>query len=118
LSRPAPGPAESCPRPPAPPWAGELAERQYGLTPTSPVDRTAGRETTRGELRKHQAAVCARAQAGLPPPAGPDREVLRARVRVALAGSHDWEEFTDQLRRSGVQVRERHSTRNPGEITG
>jgi hypothetical protein len=93
-------------------------ERQYGLTPTSPVERTAGRETTRGELRKHQAAVRARAQAGLPPPAGPDRDVLRGRVRAALVGSQDWEEFTDRLRRSGVQVRERYSTRNPGEVTG
>jgi hypothetical protein len=93
-------------------------ERQYRLTQTSPVDRTAGRETTRAELRKHQAAVRARARAGLPPPAGPDREVLRGRVRVALAGSQDSEEFTDRLRRSGVLVRERYSTRNPGQITG
>ena len=82
------------------------------------MDRTAGRETTRGELRKHQAVVRARAKAGLPPPAGPDREVLRGRVRAALAGSQDWEEFTDRLRRSGVQVRERYSTRNPDEVTG
>lgn len=93
-------------------------ERQYGLTPTSPVDRTAGRETTRGELPKHQAAVRARAEAGLPPPAGPDREVLRGRVRAALAGSQDWDEFADRLRQSGVQVRERYSTRNPEEVTG
>ena len=93
-------------------------ERQYELTPTSPVDRKAGRETTRGELRKHQAAVRARAKTSLPPPAGPDREVLRGRVRAALAGSQDWEEFTDRLRRSGVQVRERYSTCNPDEATG
>jgi hypothetical protein len=88
-------------------------ERQYGLTPTSPVDRTADRETTRGELRKHQAAADARTKASLPPPAGPDREVLRGRVRAALAGSQDWQEFTDRLRRSGVQVRERYSTKTP-----
>lgn len=93
-------------------------ERQYELTPTSPVDRTAGRETTRGELRKHQAAVRARAKAGLPPPAGPDREVLRARVRAALAGSHGWEESAERLRRSGVLVRERYGTQTPGQITG
>ncbi len=60
----------------------------------------------------------ARATAGLPPPAGPDRDVLRARVRSALAGSLGWEEFADRLRCSGVLVRERYSTRNPGEITG
>jgi hypothetical protein len=93
-------------------------ERQYRLTPTSPADRTAGRETTRAELRKHQAALRARAEAGLPPPAGPDREVLRARVRAALAGAQDWEEFTERLRRFGVQVRERYSTRHPEQVTG
>jgi hypothetical protein len=93
-------------------------ERQYRLGPTSPVDRTANPETTRAELRKHQDAVRARAEAGLPPPAGPDREVLRARVRAALAGSHGWGEFAERLRRSGVLVRERYSTHTPGQITG
>ncbi len=39
-------------------------------------------------------------------------------MRSALAGSQGWEEFADRLRRSGVVVRERYSTRNPGEITG
>ena len=98
--------------------ASRTVEQRYGLTPTSPADRTSGRETTRGELRKHQSAVRARAQAGLPPPAGPDREVLRGRVRAALAGSQGWEEFAERLRLSGVLVRERYSIRNPDEITG
>jgi len=93
-------------------------EKQYGLTATSPVDRTADPEITRGERRKHQEAARARVKAGLPPAAGPDREVLRARVRSALAGSQGWEEFADRLRDSGVLVRERYSTRNAGEITG
>ena len=93
-------------------------ERRYGLTPTSPVDRTANPETTRAEQRKHKGAVRAAAQAGMPPPAGPDREVLRARVRAALAGSDGWEQFAHRLRLSGVLVRERYSTRNPGELTG
>ncbi|MBC7678916.1 MAG: relaxase/mobilization nuclease domain-containing protein, partial [Pseudorhodobacter sp.] len=93
-------------------------ERTYGLTPTSPVDRTANPEVTRAEQRKHKGAVRASARAGLPAPAGPDREVLRARVRAALAGSGGWEEFADRLRRSGVLVRERYSTRDPGELTG
>lgn len=61
-------------------------EKQYGLTATSPVDRTANPEIARGERRKHQTTMRARAKAGLPPPAGPDRDVLRARVRSALAG--------------------------------
>ena len=93
-------------------------ERKYGLTRTSAVDRTGNPETTRAEQRKHQHAVWAAAQAGLPAPAGPDREVLRGRVRAALAGSNGWEEFAGRLRSSGVQVRERYSTRNPGELTG
>jgi hypothetical protein len=93
-------------------------ERRYGLTPTSAVDRTANPETTRAEQRKHRIAVQAAAQAGLPAPAGPDREVLRARVRAALAGSQGWEEFAGRLRSTGVLVRERYSTRNPDEITG
>jgi hypothetical protein len=93
-------------------------EARFGLTPTSPADRTAGRETTRGELRKHQAAARARASAGLPAAEGPAREVLRARVRAALAGSDSWERFADRLRRSGVLVRERYSPHTPGQITG
>ncbi len=97
--------------------ASHTVEQRYGLTVTSPADRTSNRETSRGELRKHQAAARARAQAGLPP-TGPDREVLRGRVRAALAGSQGWEEFAERLRLSGVLVRERHSTRTPGEITG
>jgi hypothetical protein len=93
-------------------------ERRYGLTPTSAVDRTGTPETTRGEQRKHQRAVRAAADAGRPAPAGPDREVLRARVRAALAGAQDWEQFAGRLRLSGVLLRERYSSRNPGELTG
>lgn len=98
--------------------ASLAVERRYGLTPTSAVDRTANPETTRAEQRKHRSAVRASARAGLPAPAGPDREVLRARVRAALAGSQGWEDFTGRLRLSGVLVRERYSTRNAGELTG
>ena len=93
-------------------------ERRYRLTPTSPGDWTENPETTRAEQRKHRMAVEESARAGLPAPAGPDREVLRARVRAALAGSAGWEEFAGRLRLSGVLVRERYSTRDPGELTG
>jgi len=93
-------------------------ERKHRLTPTSPVDRTANPETTRAEQRKHRMAVAESVRAGLPGPAGPDREVLRARVRAALAGSDGWEDFAGRLRLSGVLVRERYSTRDPGELTG
>jgi hypothetical protein len=98
--------------------ASLAVERTYGLRRTSPVDRTANPETTRAEQRKHHSAVRTSVRAGLPPPAGTDREVLRSRVRAALAGSQGWEEFADRLRLSGVLVRERYSTRNSGEITG
>ena len=80
------------------------------MTPTSPVDRTANPETTRAEQRKHRIAVRESARAGLPAPAGPDRDVLRAPVRAALAGSAGWEDFAGRLRLSGVLVRERCST--------
>ena len=93
-------------------------ERKYGLTPTSAVDRTGNPETTRAEHRKHRDAARAAAHAGRPAPVGPDREVLRGRVRAALAGSRDWEEFAGRLRLSGVLVRERFSSRDPSELTG
>ncbi|MGI8632814.1 MAG: relaxase/mobilization nuclease domain-containing protein, partial [Solirubrobacterales bacterium] len=93
-------------------------ERTFRLTPTSPVDRTATPKTTRAEQRKHRMAVGESVRAGLPTPVGPDREVLRARVRAALAGSDGWEDFAGRLRLSGVLVRERYSTRNPGQLSG
>jgi len=98
--------------------ASLCVERRYSLTPTSQSDRTADRETTRGEQRKHEEAVRASTRTGRPAPAGPDREVLRGRVRAALVGSTNWEEFADRLHASGVLVRERYSTVNDGEITG
>ncbi len=56
--------------------ASRPVEQRYGLTATSPADRTSGRETTRGELR--------------------------GRGRAALAGSQGWEEFAERLRLSGA----------------
>jgi len=93
-------------------------EARYQLTPTSPAERTSTPETSRAEHRRHQAAERARASHSLPPAAGPPRDVLRARVRAALAGSQDWQQFTARLRADGVLVRERLSTLTPGEITG
>jgi hypothetical protein len=93
-------------------------EQQYGLMRTSPVERTAGAETTRAEQRKHAAANAVRARTGLPPAAGPDRDVLRTLVRQALAGTDSWDEFLERLRTSGVLVRERYSTVTPDELTG
>jgi hypothetical protein len=82
-------------------------EQLYGLTRTSPVDRTAVPETTRAEQRRHNAANAARARVGLPSAAGPDRDVLRTLVRQALVGTDDWDEFATRLHDSGVLVRER-----------
>jgi hypothetical protein len=98
--------------------ASLAVERQYRLTSTSPVERTADPETTRGERRKHLDTVRARIEDGRSVPAAPDREVLRASVRVALAGSQGWEELAERLRGAGVMVRERYSTLHPGQLTG
>jgi hypothetical protein len=98
--------------------ASRAVEARYGLTSTAPVGGTSTPETTRPEWRKHAEETARRHRQGRPPPAGPDREVLRARVRVALAGSTSWKEFTEQLSVDGVLVRPRYSTVNAGEITG
>jgi hypothetical protein len=46
------------------------------------------------------------------------RDVLRRRVRAAVAGATSQDEFFDQLRAAGVMVKLRESTRQPGEVTG
>jgi hypothetical protein len=98
--------------------ASLAVEHRYGLTPTSPADRAGDRQTSRAEQRRHARRVEQRAERGRPAPAGPDREVLRGKVRAALAGASSFEEFSERLRRDGVLVRPRMSTLNPQEITG
>jgi hypothetical protein len=98
--------------------ASLAVEARYGLTRTSPADRTGDRQTSRPEQRQHARRIADRAERGLPAPAGPDREVLRDKVRAALAGTTSFEQFTERLRRDGVLVRPRMSTVNPDEITG
>jgi hypothetical protein len=98
--------------------ASLAVERRYELTPTSPADRTGDRQTSRAEQRRHARQVEQRAERGRPAPAGPDREVLRAKVRAALAGANRFEEFTERLRRDGVLVRPRMSTLDPEQVTG
>ena len=98
--------------------ASLAVEERYGLTRTSPADRTADRETSRPEQRRHTRQAQRRVERGLPAPAGPDREVLRGKVRAALAGATSFEELTERLRRDGVLVRLRMSTVNPEEVTG
>ena len=98
--------------------ASLTVEARYGLTRTSPADRTGDRQTSRAEQRRHTRQTTQRAGQGLPGPAGPDRQVLRGKVRAALAGATSFEEFSDRLSRDGVLVRPRMSTLHPEEVTG
>jgi hypothetical protein len=59
-----------------------------------------------------------RQEKGLPPSAGPDRDVLRRRVRVAAAGATDLSGFFARLGGDGVLVKERRSQRDPDQVTG
>jgi hypothetical protein len=98
--------------------ASRAVEDRYGLTTTAPVGGTSTPETTRAEWRKHRQETDRRHAQGRPAPAGPDRQVLRARVQDAACASRSWEEFTERLGGEGVLVRPRFSTVNAGEITG
>ena len=98
--------------------ASLTVEARYDLIRTSPASRTSSRPPSRAENRKHQATVDARRAAGRPAPSAPDRLVLRQLVRAAAAGSSGWEDFTERLRQSGVQLRPRMSEKTPGQITG
>ena len=91
--------------------AGEASrevEAKYGLTATAASDRTAAKRSTYAETAKAQR----RGQAE------PVRDTLRRSVRTAAAGATTLTEFLDRLRADGVLVRERHSERTPGELTG
>jgi len=88
--------------------ACRAAEDRYGLRRTAAGDRTAAPPPSRAEAEK--AARNGRTEA---PRVTLRREVSRA---AAAAGSED--EFFALLRDSGVLVRTRNSTRNPGEVTG
>jgi hypothetical protein len=88
--------------------ASRIVEARYGLSTTAASDRTAAKRPTYAETQKT-------ARAGR---AEPVRDTLRRQVRTAAAGATTLTEFLERLRRDGVLVHERHSTRNPGEITG
>jgi hypothetical protein len=88
--------------------ASRIVEARYGLSTTAASDRTAAKRPTYAETQRT-------ARAGR---AEPVRDTLRRQVRTAAAGATTLTEFLERLRRDGVLVHERHSTRNPGEITG
>ena len=98
--------------------ASLAVEARYGLTPTSPADRTGDRQTSRAEQRQHARRVEQRTERGQPAPAGPDREVLRGKARAALAGASSFTGFSERLSRDGVLVRLRMSTLDPDQVTG
>jgi hypothetical protein len=98
--------------------ASLTVEARYGLRTTSPADRTGARETSRAEHRRHAAGQEHRREAGRPATSGPDREVLRRRVRAAAGAASGLPEFVERLRADGVLVRERYSQQTAGEVTG
>ena len=98
--------------------ASLAVEARYGLTATSPADRTGDRETTRAEQRRHVDETHRRTARGLPPRPAPDRVVLRSKVRAALAGAGSFAELSERLHRDGVLVKPRMSVQDPDEITG
>ena len=84
------------------------AEERYGLRRTAPGDRTAASRPSRAESEK-----AARRGLNEAP-----RVTLRRQVSTAAAAAASEQEFFARLRHSGVLVRTRHSTRNPGQVTG
>ena len=81
-------------------------EAEYGLQVVARADRTAAKRPTRAEQEK---AV------GRPEPA---RVTLQREVAAAAAGTRSEPEFFAALDKRGLQVRLRHSARDPSEVTG
>lgn len=83
--------------------------RRFGLKRrVAPADRTSARRP--GPRETSRARRLGQSET--------TRDVLRRRVRAAVAGATSQDEFFDQLRAAGVMVKLRESTRQPGEITG
>ncbi|MEU9377203.1 mobilization protein [Streptomyces sp. NPDC048255] len=81
-------------------------EARWGLTPMSPLDRTARRRPVTGEAEKA-------ARRGLTETA---RESLQRTVRQAAALGHGDTDFLDRLRDAGLRVRERRD--DDGALVG
>ena len=83
-------------------------ERRLGLQATAPADRTAAKQPSRAETEQ----ALRRGWDEAP------RVSLRREVCAAAAGAGSEGEFFARLEQAGVLVRKRHSTINPGEVTG
>ena len=83
-------------------------EKEYGLQVVARADRTAAKTPTRAEQEKA-------ARSGRKEPA---RVTLRRHVAAAAARTRSEPEFFAELGRRGVEVRLRHSTQHPAEVTG
>jgi hypothetical protein len=88
--------------------ACRAAERKYGLRSTSPADRTAPRRPTRAETEKASRRGLEEAP----------RVTLRRTVTTAAAASSTAAEFFARLDAAGITVRQRHSAKSPGQVTG
>ena len=88
--------------------ACRAAEERHGLRRTAPGDRTAAGRPTCAENEKSR-------RNGRPEA---PRVTLRRAVSTAAAGASSEAEFFGRLADARVLVRQRFSTRNPGEITG
>jgi hypothetical protein len=84
------------------------AEERYGLRRTAPGDRTAACRASRAESEKATRRGLDEAP----------RITLRRLVSTAAAAAASEQEFFACLGRSGVLVRTRCSTRQPGQLTG
>ncbi|QRV39041.1 mobilization protein (plasmid) [Streptomyces californicus] len=82
--------------------AARAFETAWGLTPMSPLDRTARRAPVTGEREKA-------ARRGLPEAA---RESLQRTVREAAARATSTTDFLTRLRDAGLRVREHHDENN------
>jgi hypothetical protein len=87
--------------------ARDLEER-YGLHRVGPADRTAATRAHRVEVNKARRT----GQREAP------RDRLRREVRFAAAAAASTDEFFDLLRAAGLQVRIRHSSTHPEQVTG
>jgi hypothetical protein len=89
-------------------WISRCWSWRPALRSTAPADRTAARRPTRAESEQ-----AIRRGWDEPPRASLTREVC-----TAAAGARTEQEFFIRLAQTGVLVRRRYSTVNPGQVTG